>query len=149
MATHVLQFVFLGNNGFRFPFAHFPTTEVDPSTLYTQFWKAVGWLRRFGFQSNFCCCDGGEANRSFIKMHFKGKDPVKERFTTINPYTRMPMVFLLDPSVSFIVFILIGFLVFSNQSISKTTITILIININKLLTSLSLTVIFFYLISTT
>ena len=33
-------------------------------------------------------------------MHFKGQDPVEERFTTINPYTRKPMVFLLDPSVS-------------------------------------------------
>lgn len=33
-------------------------------------------------------------------MHFKEKDPVNERFTTINPYTRKPMVFLLDPSVS-------------------------------------------------
>ena len=96
----MLQFVFLGNNGFRFPFAHFPTKEADPASLYTNFWKAVGWLRRFGFQANYCCCDGGEANRSFIKMHFKGQDPVEERFTTINPYTRKPMVFLLDPSVS-------------------------------------------------
>ena len=42
----------------------------------------------------------GEANRSFIKMHFKGKDPVEERFATTNPYKRKPMVFLLDPSVS-------------------------------------------------
>lgn len=100
VASHVLQFVFLGNNGFRFPFAHFPTKEADPASLYTNFWKAVGWLKRFGFQTNFCCCDGGEANRSFIKMHFKEKDPVNERFTTINPYTRKPMVFLLDPSVS-------------------------------------------------
>lgn len=101
VATHVLQFVFLGNNGFRFPFAHFPTTEADPATIYTNFWKAVGWLRRFGFNTNYCCCDGGEANRSFIKMHFKGKDPEVERFKTINPYTRKPMVFLLDPSVSY------------------------------------------------
>lgn len=37
---------------------------------------------------------------SFIKMHFKGKDPVKEKLTTISPYTRKPVVFLLDPSVS-------------------------------------------------
>lgn len=98
VATHVLQFVFSGNNGFRFPFAHFPTTEADPSSLYVNFWRAVGWVRKFGFQSNFCCCDVGEANRTFIKMHFKDKDAVKERFTTINPYTRKPMVFLLDPS---------------------------------------------------
>lgn len=33
-------------------------------------------------------------------MHFKRKDPVDEKFTTTNPYTRKPMVFLLDPSVS-------------------------------------------------
>lgn len=98
VATHVLQFVFLENNGFRFPFAHFPTTEADPSSLYVNFWRAVGWLRKFEFQSNFCCCDGGEANRTFVKMHFKDKDAVKERFTTINPYTRKPMVSLLDPS---------------------------------------------------
>ena len=38
----------------------------------------------------------GEANGSFIKMHFKGKEPVHEKFTTINPYTRKPLVFLLD-----------------------------------------------------
>ena len=99
VATHVLQFVFLGNNGFRFPFAHFPTTEADPASLYTNFWKAVGWLRMVGFQVNYCCMDGGEANRSFVKMHFQGKDPEEEKFTTINPYTRTPMVFLLDPSV--------------------------------------------------
>lgn len=96
--------MFLGNNGFRFPFAHFPTTEADPASLYTNFWKAVGWLRRFGFEANFCCCDGGEANRSFIKMHFQGKDPEEEKFTTINPYTRKPMVFLLDPSVSMYIY---------------------------------------------
>ena len=100
VATHVLQFVLLGNNGFRFYFAHLPTTEADPSSLYVNFWRAVGWLRKFGFQFNFCCCDGGAANRTFVKMHFKDKDAVKERFTTINPYTRKPMFFLLDPSVS-------------------------------------------------
>lgn len=50
VASHVLQFVFLGNNGFRFPFAHFPTKEADPASLYTNFWKAVGWLRGLGFR---------------------------------------------------------------------------------------------------
>ena len=92
---------FLETMGFRFPFSHFPTKEANPASLYTNFWKAVGRLKRFGFQTNDCCCDGGEANRSFIKLHFQGKNPEKERFTTINPYTRTPMVFMLDPSVSF------------------------------------------------
>ena len=74
VATHVLQFVFLGNNGFRFLFARSPTTEDDPS-LYTNFWKAAGWLRMIGFRVNYCCMDSGEANRGFIKMHFQGKNP--------------------------------------------------------------------------
>ena len=78
LASHVLQFVFLGNTGFRFPFAHWPTKEVDPSTLYIIFWKAVFWLLKAGFKVRYCCCDGGEANRSFIKLHFKDKDPFKE-----------------------------------------------------------------------
>lgn len=50
---------------------------------------------------HYCCCDGGSANRSFIKLHFSGKDPMTEKFTTINPYTREPLVFLMDPYVSF------------------------------------------------
>lgn len=100
MASHVMQFVFLGNGGFRFPFAHFPTKEADPASIYVNFWKSVGWLSTYGFTDTFCCCDGGQANRSFIEMHFKGKDPIKESFTTVNPFSRKPMVFILDPSVS-------------------------------------------------
>ncbi|XP_070570887.1 uncharacterized protein [Ptychodera flava] len=57
-ATHVLQMVFLGNTGFRFPIAHWPTREVDPATLYTQFWNSVKWLRKGGFHVTFCCLDG-------------------------------------------------------------------------------------------
>ena len=100
VATRILQFVFLGNNGFRFPFPHFPMKEADLAS-YTNFWKAVGWLKRFGLQTNYCCCDGEEANRSFIQLHFQAKNPEEERFTTIKPYTRTPMVFMLVPSVSF------------------------------------------------
>ena len=99
-ATHVLQFVYLGNTGFRFPIAHYPTREVDPSTLYIKFWEIVGWLEMAGFSVIYCCCDGGQANRSFIQMHFKGKDPVKEKYTTTNIHTGQPLVFFLDSSVS-------------------------------------------------
>ena len=100
LATHALQFVFLGHNGFRFPVAHWPTLEIDPATLYIKFWTCVRWLLSGGFKVHFCCCDGGTANRSFIKLHFQGKDPVKEKFTTVNPYTREALVFIMDPFVS-------------------------------------------------
>ena len=95
VATHVLEFVSIS-------ICSLSTTEADPSSLYTNFWKAVGWLKRFGFTTNYCFCDGGEANRSFVKMHFHGKDQENERFTTINPFTRQPMVFLLHPFVRFL-----------------------------------------------
>jgi hypothetical protein len=101
----VLQFVFIGNTGFRFPFAHWPTKEVDPSTLYILFWKAVFWLLKGGINIPYCCADGGEANRSLFKMHFNGKDPVKEKFTVINPYTKEPLFFIMDIAVSTSVYI--------------------------------------------
>ena len=106
LASHVLQFVFLGNTGFRFPFAHWPTKEVDPSTLYIIFWKAVFWLLKAAFKVRYCCCDGGEANRSFIKLHFKDKDPFKELFTITNPYTKEPLYFILDFAVSYLLYII-------------------------------------------
>lgn len=34
LATHVLQFIFLGFNGFRFPIAHFPTKQVSAIVNY-------------------------------------------------------------------------------------------------------------------
>lgn len=59
----MLQFIFLGNTGFRFPFAHCPTKEADAATLYDLFWNAVLWILKAGIVVTYCCCDGGEANR--------------------------------------------------------------------------------------
>jgi hypothetical protein len=73
--------------------------EVDPSTLYILFWKAVFWLLKRGINITYCCCDGGESNRSFIKIHFGDKDPAEENVSVVNPYTREPMIFILDFSV--------------------------------------------------
>ena len=55
-------------------------------------------------------------------MHFKGKDPVDEKFTTTNPYTRKPMVFLLDPSVSksavMMMMMMIDYIMMINESLN-------------------------------
>jgi len=101
LASHVLQFVFLGRTGFRFPFVHWPTREVDLATLHIHFWKSVYWLLQGGFSVHYFCGVGGSANRSFIKLYFAGKDPFAEKFTTVNLYTREPLVFLMDPYVRF------------------------------------------------
>ncbi|CAB4019435.1 Hypothetical predicted protein [Paramuricea clavata] len=50
IATHLLQFMFIGSTGFKFPICYFPTIEVDPTTLYHQLWSAVFDLGEFGFK---------------------------------------------------------------------------------------------------
>ena len=49
LASHVLQMVFLGDGGYRWPFAHFPTTEATATDLYMLFWDAVKHLNDWGF----------------------------------------------------------------------------------------------------
>ena len=49
MATHVLQFMFLGDTGFRWPCGHFPTMEATAAELYTMFWDGVQALKLWGF----------------------------------------------------------------------------------------------------
>jgi hypothetical protein len=44
--------------------------------------------------------DGSANNRAFVRLHFPGKEPMDENFTTTNIYDpSKSMVFLMDPSV--------------------------------------------------
>lgn len=99
VADQVLQFTLIGNDGFRFPFAHWPTTKTSPGVLYFTFWKAVKWLMNIGFGVFYACLDGSEVNRNFVKLHFKYDDPIKQNFTIRNLHTRRPFIFMMDPEV--------------------------------------------------
>jgi hypothetical protein len=44
LATHALQFLFLGFTGFRFPCAHFPSTTASGYELYLLLWEAVNMV---------------------------------------------------------------------------------------------------------
>lgn len=68
LATHVLQFLFLGTTGFRFPFTYFSTTGASASELYLVFWKAVNYLAMFGFSVTFLSMDGAQSNRVFMNI---------------------------------------------------------------------------------
>ncbi|XP_070540318.1 uncharacterized protein [Ptychodera flava] len=97
-ATHVLQFVFISDGGFRYPVAHFPTRECPPAILHRVFWEGVRLLLKAGFHVHWSCCDGGESNRGFINLHFKENKTAREsHFTTRNPMTGGRMVFIMDP----------------------------------------------------
>ena len=49
LATHVLQFVFLSDGGFRFPIAQWPSAKCTPSDLYHLFWEGVLKMSEIGF----------------------------------------------------------------------------------------------------
>lgn len=68
LATHVLQLLFLGVTGFRFPIAHFPTVQITPHELYLIFWKSVKMLGIYGFRVIYTSLDGAQTNRLFMKM---------------------------------------------------------------------------------
>ena len=96
LGTHVLQFVFLGITGFRFPFAHFVTTNIQAYDIYSLFWEAVDYLYMFGFTAIYACTDGAQSNRSFIYINL-GKDPL----TTISTSPCNPnksVIFMMDIS---------------------------------------------------
>ncbi|XP_060559921.1 uncharacterized protein LOC132719970 [Ruditapes philippinarum] len=74
MATHVLQLLFLGITGFRFPVGHFATLQTSPAELYSIFREAVKMLGVFGFTVLYVSMDGAQNNRLFMKMLLPGNE---------------------------------------------------------------------------
>lgn len=99
LANHVLQFVFTGLTGFRWPFANFPNTQAPPADIFLTFWTCVDALHSWGFQPIYSSLDGSANNRAFVKMHFPDNNPAEHKMIAKcykNP-TRT-MIFLMDPS---------------------------------------------------
>ncbi len=81
LATHILQLVFLGYDGFRFPFVYYCSDGATCPELFFKMWESIYALKRWGFDVDYVSLDGASANRSLIKAHFKGKDPASVNFT--------------------------------------------------------------------
>ncbi|XP_035660859.1 uncharacterized protein LOC118405460 [Branchiostoma floridae] len=98
MATHVFQVAFKGCEGFFFPFAWYPTTEIAPINIYMSHWDSVFYLKQYRFFSHACVCDGGQANRDFIMGHFESKeDAISRKFSIDNIYGEGNYSFIMDP----------------------------------------------------
>ena len=97
LANHVLQYVFHGLTGFRFPVAHYPTRQANAVSLYTTFWDVVASLHTFGFHTIYSSMDGASTNRSFLKFHFPSS-PIDHHMSAENPYHSLGLVFIMDPS---------------------------------------------------
>jgi hypothetical protein len=52
---------------------HFhPTAGIKASELSIIIWKEIEKLRDWGFSVDYIMQDGGEENRNFMSMHFRG-----------------------------------------------------------------------------
>ena len=69
LATHILQFIFLSYDGFRFPFAYFPSTGANVPELYITIWESISKLSAYDFTTDYVCFDGASNNRPFQLMH--------------------------------------------------------------------------------
>ncbi|XP_062587022.1 uncharacterized protein LOC134248629 [Saccostrea cucullata] len=97
LATHALQLLFLGFTGFRFPFAHFPSTTASGHELYLLLWESVNMLSSFGFKIQYISTDGAQSNRDLFKL-------LLPEFSTMNPVTcSFKNIYCLDnPQIFFI-----------------------------------------------
>jgi len=101
LATHVLQFVFLGFTGFRFPFAHFASTTASATDMYILLWKAVNMLSMFGFKIEYISTDGGQSNRNLLKLlipEFNSALPSTCSFNNIYSKVDSKLFFIMDIS---------------------------------------------------
>ena len=96
LASHVLQFLYIGMKGFRFPFACFPVTQTKAGNLHFLFWEAVKFLNMYEFQVLFVSMDGAQTNRDFMKMFFADSPTILNNFATKNIWSPN------DPDILFI-----------------------------------------------
>ncbi len=92
-----MQFALVTDNGFRFALAHFAITTMPAVTLGEKVWEGIEWILRAGFKPYWLLCDGGEPNRSFIKMCFE--DLEMENFVMYNIKNGQPLVIMADCKV--------------------------------------------------
>lgn len=50
LATHILQFVYLGHTGFKWPVAYYTTTEAQATELMVLVWRVINTLSTYGFE---------------------------------------------------------------------------------------------------
>lgn len=98
LGTYILQLLFLGLSGFRFPFAHFVTDGIQASELYGIFWKAVQYLWTYGFKVVYTCMDGAVCNRSFMHICVGENSHLQYNFVSANPTTSQSVIFTMDVS---------------------------------------------------
>lgn len=94
LATQVVQFIFQGHSGFRFPLCHFPVQCVKGAELYAIVNSIISTLYDFDFNVGFIMQDGGQENRTYTSI----MTDVARRYVGHNPVTNTPISICQDYS---------------------------------------------------
>lgn len=84
LATHVLQFVFNGYTGFRWPVAYYATATASAHDLYILVWEVIKAVDDAGFNVGYVLMDGASTNRSLLKM-ILGPEAPRPSLTSHSP----------------------------------------------------------------
>lgn len=87
IANHILALMVRGIFiHLRFPFAHFPTRNLNASQLFPIVWEGIELLEGAGFKVISITADGASPNKKFFKLHGKVSKS-KYAYKTNNPFT--------------------------------------------------------------
>ena len=95
LATHVLQFVYHGFGGFRWPVGYFASTSATASQLNNCILNAIDILDDFGFTIDYIMMDGASSNRAVTKM-LVGEDPRMLRYAFPNVFNVSNKIFIIQ-----------------------------------------------------
>ena len=79
LATDVVQVIFQGYSGFRFPLLHYPVNSVKASGLYILINALISQLDDFGFYIHYVMQDGGQENRTYTKIVSSAEERYKAK----------------------------------------------------------------------
>ena len=100
IATHMLVIMIRGiTTTLRFPYAHFPTSEVTASYLYDIVWEAIRRIESIGLKVASVTCDGAATNKKFFRLCTSSQSQEKStHFKCRNPYSEddCPLYFFSD-----------------------------------------------------
>ena len=94
LASHCLQYLFVGFGGFCWPVAYYGTNNASAHQLYYTFWQIVKELYEYNFEVHYAMLDGSVMNRNFTNMMFPS-DPKLYNFCAVNPFfpqQKLPIV---------------------------------------------------------
>lgn len=101
IATHMLVLMVRGVfTGLRFPYAHFPTTNIKAEQLFDIVWETIERLEHMKFKVIVVCADGASTNRKMFRMHGESlsSEPYNPVYKTTNIYSeeQRPLFFMSD-----------------------------------------------------